>query len=111
MQGLEGRDERWKGRSRNELYRNILTMSDEIRLERAKFAGRGIRVTNRVSDTTRRTRGKTGIKWVVELMKDWTELGIKVEWKENWRNKKHPPTSKLELSDREGHRNSIERHQ
>lgn len=35
-------------------------------------------------------RGKTGTKWVVEIRKDWTELRIWVEGKENWGNKYTP---------------------
>lgn len=68
------------------------------------------RLTRRIWETTGRTRGKTGTKWVVELRKDWTEMGIKVEGTENWRNK-YGLTDIPELTDREGYHKRIENHQ
>lgn len=52
---------------------------------------------------------KTGTKWVVEFKKDWAEMGIKVEGKENWGNKYTTNSNMLELGDKEGYKNRIEK--
>lgn len=54
---------------------------------------------------------KTESHWIVELGKDWTELGIDVEGNEFWGNK-YTQTDMPELNDKEGSdKNRIEKHQ
>lgn len=48
------------------------------------------KITIRVWEKTGKTKGKMRAKWVVELKKNWTEMGITVERNEVERNK-YPP--------------------
>lgn len=86
------------------MYRNIRAISEENRLKYPKFAGHVTRMdvdrmTKRVWNTTREGRRET---CVVELRNDWTEMTITVVGGR--------PTNMVLLNEREGYRNSIEKH-
>lgn len=66
------------------MYVNKRRIAEEIRLK-------GKRYVERDEETTGRAIEMTETKWSVEIRKDWTEMGIKVEGKENCGNKCTPP--------------------
>lgn len=80
-----------------------MTISEEIRLKKQRFAGYVIRM-----DMSRITtnEGERIVLRKYGLRKYWTEMGIEVEGKDN-RGNKYTPTNIQELTDREGHRNRI----
>lgn len=104
--GPKTETEIWEWRSKEKLYCNINNLGRN-QIRKWRFAGHAVRldmnrITRWVSETTGRTRGKTGTKWVVKL-------GIRVERKNNLGNK-YTQTN-MGSSTIEGFRNRIGKHQ